>query len=64
MCIAPATWPQMTRESVMFLRYRAANGVELAVAAERSTMQRWRLEIVPELVACEAAAGATMCRPE
>jgi hypothetical protein len=60
MCMAPATWPQMIRVSLMFLRYKTSNGAPAVVGDERSTTQCCRLDTVPELVACDAAVGRMM----
>lgn len=61
MCTAPAVWPQMITEFWMFFKYSAEKGA-LVVGAERSMTQRWRFDIVPELVACAADAGSSRWR--
>lgn len=58
-CVAPATVPQTMTDFWMFFRYSADNG-EIPVGALRSTRQSVKLDSVPELVACEAEAGARM----
>lgn len=45
----------------MFLRDNVANGAPFAVGGERSTMHRLRFDTVPELVACAADVGRTIC---
>ena len=59
MCVAPATRPVTTVLDSMFLRYSAENG-DMSAGALRSTVQFMRFVTVPELVACEADAGAMM----
>lgn len=51
----------MMNEFLMFFKYNAENGA-LAVGAERSITQCCRFDIVPELVAWDAAAGSLICR--